>query len=128
MPKENKQFEALISLGLSEEEAKQVLQDDADIDHNIKKDFDLTPEQQKVAKQYTKVGTRKKTAYNFSQRERKANLTKATITSEIFKFLMENTEISAENLEILNKERQIGFKVGENSFELTLTQKRKPKN
>ena len=128
MPKENKQFEALISLGLSEEEAKQVLQDDADIDHNIKKDFDLTPEQQKVAKQYTKVGTRKKTAYNFSQRERKANPTKATVIAEIFKFLNENIEISAENIEILNKERQIGFKIGENSFELTLTQKRKPKN
>lgn len=128
MSKENKQFEALISLGLSEEEAKQVLQDDADIDHNIKKDFDLTPEQQKVAKQYTKVGTRKKTAYNFSQRERKANPTKATVIAEIFKFLSENAEISAENLEILNKERQIGFKIGENSFELTLTQKRKPKN
>ena len=128
MPKEHKQFEALISLGLSEEEAKQVLQDDADIDHNIKKDFDLTPEQQKVAKQYTKVGTRKKTTYNFSQRERKANPTKATIIAEIFKFLSENAEISAENLEILNKERQIGFKIGENSFELTLTQKRKPKN
>ena len=128
MPKENKQFEALMALGLSAEEAEQVLKDDADIDHNIKKDFDLTPEQQKVAKQYTKVGTRKKTAYNFSQRERKANPTKAAIIAEIFKFLSENTEISAENLEILNKERQIGFKVGENSFELTLTQKRKPKN
>ena len=75
-----------------------------------------------------KVGTRKRTAYNFSQRERKANPTKATIIAEMFKFLSENAEISAENLEILNKERQIGFKVGENSFEITLTQKRKPKN
>ena len=128
MLKENKQFEALMALGLSAEEAEQVLKDDADIDHNIKKDFDLTPEQQKVAKQYTKVGTRKRTAYNFSQRERKANPTKATIIAEMFKFLSENAEISAENLEILNKERQIGFKVGENSFEITLTQKRKPKN
>ena len=128
MPKENKQFEALMALGLSAEEAEQVLKDDADIDHTIKKDFDWTPEQQKVAKQYTKVGTRKRTAYNFSQRERKANPTKATIIAEMFKFLSENAEISAENLEILNKERQIGFKVGENSFEITLTQKRKPKN
>lgn len=128
MPKENKQLEALINLGLSIEEAEQVLKDDSDIDHNVKKDFDLTPEQLKVAKQYTKTGTRKKTAYNFTPRERKANPTKATVISEIFKFLNENIEISAENLEILNKERQIGFKIGENSFELTLTQKRKPKN
>jgi hypothetical protein len=28
----------------------------------------------------------------------------------------------------LNKERQIAFVVGENSYELTLVQKRKPKN
>ena len=31
------------------------------------------------------------------------------------------------NVEIVNKERQIAFTVGENVFELTLVQKRKPK-
>lgn len=121
-----KQIQALMKLGLSREEALQTLTDDADIDKGKPKDFDLTAEQLKNVKQYTKVGTRK-TSTTPTKRERKENPTKALIIAEIFKFLTENDEISAENLEILNKERQIFFKCGENDYELTLTQKRKPK-
>lgn len=121
-----KQIQALMKLGLSREEALQTLADDADIDKGKPKDFDLSAEQLKNAKQYTKVGTRK-TSTTPTKRERKENPTKALIIAEIFKFLTENDEISAENLEILNKERQIFFKCGENDYELTLTQKRKPK-
>lgn len=121
-----KQIQALMKLGLSKEEALQILADDADIDKGKPKDFDLTTEQLKNAKQYTKVGTRK-TSTTPTKRERKANPTKALIITELFKFFSENAEISAENLEILNKERQIFFKCGENDYELTLTQKRKPK-
>ena len=122
-----KQIQALMKLGLSREEALQTLADDADIDKGKPKDFDLTAEQMKNAKQYTKVGTRK-TSTTPTKRERKENPTKALIIAELFKFLGENAEISAENLEILNKERQIFFKCGENDYEITLTQKRKPKN
>ena len=122
-----KQIQALMKLGLSREEALQTLADDKDIDQGKPKDFDLSAEQMKNAKQYTKVGTRK-TSTTPTKRERKENPTKALIIAEIFKFLTENDEISAENLEILNKERQIFFKCGENDYELTLTQKRKPKN
>ena len=121
-----KQIQALIKLGLSREEALQTLADDADIDKGKPKDFDLTAEQLKNVKQYTKVGTRK-TSTTLTKRERKENPTKALIIAELFKFFSENAEISAENLEILNKERQIFFKCGENDYELTLTQKRKPK-
>lgn len=122
-----KQIQALMKLGLSREEALQTLADDADIDKGKPKDFDLSAEQLKNAKQYTKVGTRK-TSTTPTKRERKENPTKALIIAELFKFFSENAEISAENLEILNKERQIFFKCGENDYELTLTQKRKPKN
>lgn len=121
-----KQIQALMKLGLSREEALQTLADDADIDKGKPKDFDLTAEQLKNVKQYTKVGTRK-TSTTPTKRERKENPTKALIIAELFKFFSENVEISAENLEILNKERQIFFKCGENDYELTLTQKRKPK-
>ena len=121
-----KQISALMKLGLSREEALQTLADDADIDKGIAKDFDLNAEQLKVAKQYTKVGTRK-TSSTPTKRERKENPTKALIIAELFKFFGENAEISAESVEILNKERQIFFKCGENDYELTLTQKRKPK-
>ena len=125
---EQLKFNAMLNLGMTEEEAKQVLEDDKKIDHNEKMDFDLTEEQQKVAKQYTKTGTRKTTAYSFTKRERKANTTKALIIDELFKFLSKNAEISAESLEILNKEKLISFKIGENTYEIDLKQKRKPKN
>ena len=53
--------------------------------------------------------------------------TKASLIAEIADFLQKNSENAIENCEITNKERQIAFKIGENSFELTLVQKRKPK-
>ena len=82
-----------------------------------------------MAKKFANAGTRKApTAYKFSQRERKANPTKGAIIAEIAKFLEENSENACENVEITNKERQIAFKIGENAYELTLVQKRKPKN
>lgn len=125
---EKKKFEKIKSvLGVSDEEAKQIMEDDKKVDHNEPLEWDLTDEQKKVAKQYTKTGTRKTTAYNFSKRERKENITKSGLISILHKFLTETDEILVENAEITNKERQIAFKVGEDSFELTLVQKRKPK-
>ena len=121
-----KQIQALMKLGLSREEALQTLADDKDIDQGKPKDFDLTAEQMKNAKQYTKVGTRK-TSTTPTKRERKENPTKTLIIAELFKFFSENAEISAENLEILNKERQISFSINSEKYELTLVQKRKSK-
>ena len=113
-------------LGLTEEEALQVIADDKAIDRGERMSFDLDKETEKQAKKYANVGTRKTTEK--VAKNRKENPTNATVITEIFKFLNENAEISAENVVILNKERQISFKIGDNSFELTLTQKRKPKN
>ena len=113
-------------LGLTEEEALQVIADDMSIDRGERMSFDLDKETEKQAKKYANVGTRK--SAEKVTKTRKENPTKATVITEIFKFLNENAEISAENVVILNKERQISFKIGDNSFELTLTQKRKPKN
>ena len=44
------------------------------------------------------------------------------------KLLAENSENACKNVEITNKERQIAFQIGENNYELTLVQKRKPKS
>ena len=88
----------------------------------------MTPEQQKVAQKYAHAGTRKTpTAYKFTKRERKPNATKAGIIDELSKFLTEKSDFSTENVTILNKERQISFKIGDETYELTLVQKRKPK-
>lgn len=116
-------------LGCSYEEAKAVYEDDCRIDKGEKL-FELTKEQEKASKKARGIGTKVKqpTAYKFTQRTRKENTTKAEIIAELAKFLTENSENACEMVEITNKERQIAFKIGENAFELTLVQKRKPKN
>lgn len=112
-------------LGCSEAEADDIIASDKAIDKGEKVDFDLTPEQQKEVKKYRAVGTRKTDKTQPSERKRKENPTKATVIAEIAQFLSEN---GYEMVEITNKERQIAFKVGENAYEFTLVQKRKPKN
>ena len=121
---------AKIQKGLqcSYEEAKQVYEDDCRIDKGEKL-FELTKEQEKASKKARGTGTKTKqpTGYKFTTRERKENTTKTEIIAELAKFLAENSESACEMVEITNKERQIAFKIGENAFELTLVQKRKPK-
>lgn len=90
-------------------------------------EFDLKGESARTAKTFTHTGTRKTTAYKFTQRERKPNATKGGIISEITSFLKDGSSFSIENINITNKERQIAFTIGKDNFELTLVQKRKPK-
>ena len=117
-------------LGCTKQEAMELIEYDNAVDHsNGGLEHDLTAAQQKVAQTFTKTGTRKTpTAYKFTKRERKPNELKGAIINSFFKFLGENSEFSAENVTILNAERQISFESGGEKFEITLTQKRKPKN
>ena len=109
-------------------EAEQVYMADCAIDKGETMDFDLSKEQEKIAKKFAHTGTRKQpTVFQFKTRERKKNATKGGIIAELAKFLTENSENSCENVIITNAERQIAFKIGENDYELTLIQKRKPK-
>lgn len=116
-------------LGCTEEEALELIEFDKSVDRMSMKQLnaEMTPEQKAAMKQAHK-GDRKPTVYQFSKRERKANPTKGSIIAEIAKFLEENSENACENVTITNKERQIAFKIGENDYEITLIQKRKPKN
>ena len=116
------------NLGVSAEEADEILMADKQIDRGERMSFDLDPQKEKLAKKMANTHTR--TVYNFDtkNRKRKENPTKANIVAELARFLTENSENACENVEITNKERQIAFKVGENSYELTLVQKRKKKN
>ena len=121
---EQTQVERIMSgLKCSKEEALEILECDKAIDRGERMPFDLDPETEKQAKKFANVGTRA-TDGKKTERKRKENPTKATIISEIARFLTEN---GYKNVEITNKERQIALKSGENSFELTLVQKRKPK-
>ena len=127
--KEEKQLENLMSrLGCTEEEAQDVMKWDKVIDKGGRTPYDLDPATEKAAKKMCNSRERKKpTVYEFTKRERKANPTKGGIIAELAKFVKEMSEFATESVEIVNKERQISFKIGEDTYELTLVQKRKPK-
>lgn len=115
------------ALDIPETEAIQLVMDDKAVDKGEKL-FELSAEQKKVAKKYAATGTKKRTVYKFdTTKKKKENPVKQTIISEIMRFLSENSEISAENVQITNAERQIFFQIGSNDYELTLVQKRKAK-
>lgn len=116
-------------LKVSEEEALEIMKADKAIDRGERMEFDLDPETEKMAKKFANVKDKKK-PINLEKKPRphKENATKGVIIADLAKFLMENAEFDAESVKITNKERQIAFKVGNDAFELTLVQKRKPKN
>lgn len=127
----NKEVEKLMKLlHISEEEALQVIEDDKAIDRGETMYFDLSKEEEKLAKKWANVGektvktTEKEKKTTKKTVTRKENPTKSTIIAEVTEFLRQK---GYENVEITNKERQIAFKIDDNDFELTLVQKRKAK-
>ena len=117
-------------LGVDEQTAEEIIEFDRAIDRGERTEYDLPIEVEKmVQKTYVNAKTHKKPiALDKKPRERKANPTKASIISELAKFLTEQSENACENVEITNKERIIAFKIGDNRYEITLTQKRNPKS
>lgn len=133
---EEKKARLMRILKCSEEEAIDVITNDEIIDKGGRTEFDLPKELEKeiynkyVHSHTNKMkGTKKEmpTVYDFSKKvERKGNATKASIVNQLYNFLTE-TGI-ADSAEITNKERMIAFSIGDDNFEVTLIQKRKPKN
>jgi hypothetical protein len=115
-------------LDCTEEEAIDVIKTDKMIDQGKRTPYDLSEEQEKIAMKISGVNERKaKSADNKRGKVRAENPTKSGIIAEIAEYLKENCSFACENVEITNKERQIAFKCGDNSYEFTLVQKRKPK-
>ena len=113
-------------LGCSIEEAQDIIASDKAIDKGERMEFDLSKEKEKEAKKFANATTHKKpVAYKFDKKEKKADATKEGVIEAIFNFLVEN---GYENCEILNKSKLIGFKIADDSYELDLKRKRKPKN
>ena len=139
------QIEKLMkTLRCTEAQAREILAEDKRIDRGEVMEWDLSPEEHKKAMKYansqekapkkvekTAENGKKSagTAYTFdtSTKKRKENPTKGNFMALLATILTKNAEFGAENVEITNKERQIAFTIGENAFELTLVQKRKPK-
>lgn len=110
------------------DEARDVIATDKAIDRGERVYFDLTKEQEKLAKKWAHTGTRKKpTAYKFDKRQTtKPNPTKEGLIV-ILEQALRNCDLEITEIEVVNKGKLISFKLGENSFELDLKQKRKPK-
>ena len=124
MSKETEQI-ARIQKGLhcSLEDARKIYAYDCEVDHsNGGLEHDLSAAQNKVAQAYVKTGTRKSHketgAYNLTKRERKPNATKGAIIDDFSRFLKENASFAAQNVQILNPERQISFEVGGEKYEM----------
>jgi uncharacterized membrane protein len=109
------------TLDITEEEAKELLEDDEKINKGQKMDFDLTPEQQKVAKKM-KNAKRSVDAYGKKRTVvRKENPIKRAIISTIAEHLKEQ---GYENVVISNIEKIIDFEKDGNKFYLSLVQRR----
>lgn len=124
-----KQVQAMRKLGYSDFQIEEMLEDDKAVDRGEKMPWDLSTEEHKKAMKQANADEHKKPAvYKFDKRERKANMPKQEIINGIFEYLTQNCAFCPQNVTILNKERQISFDFADEKFEITLTQKRKPKN
>lgn len=116
------------ALDLTPQEAQDLLIYDKQVENNERTEFDLSPEKQKIAQKFAHTGTRKKPiTFDRKPRQRKPNATKGGIITELAQFLEHNSQFSIVDLKVLNSEKLISFKVGENTYELDLKQKRKTK-
>lgn len=118
---DNQKERIMRELGVDEQTAERLMADDKAIDRGKRMPFDLTPEQEKVARKSHRGEAKAPRVYNFDTRKRKENTTKSGIIADLGQFLAEKVE----NLEIVNAERQISFTLDGRSFSLTLTQHRK---
>lgn len=114
------------TLDISEAEAREVMAYDEAVEHGKPTEYDLTPDQKKVAKKMTNCDHKKQTGtnYKFQKRERKKNGAKAELIALIAEML--NTKV--ESLQVTNEERQVIFDYEGNSYEVNLIQKRKKKD
>lgn len=118
-------------LEIDEKEAREVIEYDYMVDHAKTKDvlrYDISKEQQKVAKAMTNIGTRAKkspTIYKFDKdkpKNRKPNQIKADLIQYLYEKLI---NYNVDKTEIVNKEGKISFTIEDKNFSLTLTQHRK---
>lgn len=108
------------TLGCTREEAIDIIQADSDIDHGKRVSFDLSVEDEKRAKKYANCDTHKRVKKTV---ERKPDEEKEAIVAEIAEFFDKKSGFSTENVEIINKNRQIRFSIGKNWYEITLVKK-----
>ena len=123
-----KEVKRLMATGMTEAEARETALYDAEVEAGEATEFDLTPEQQKIAKKYTNTGSKKRTEYQFSKRERKPNGNKRWIMNKL-RILFEGFELNGEckGVNLSNIERTLDFERNGKQYTLTLTEHRPKK-
>ena len=114
------QLESLMKLGLSEAEAKEVLEADRKIDKGEKMSFDLTKEQEKETRAMRQAD-RKPFVPKLDKRERKPNEAKR----EIIQVLDEALCDLVDDVTVTNPERQIDFIYNDVRYRIILSAPRK---
>ena len=114
------QLEALLKLGLTEAEAKEVLEADRKIDKGEKMSFDLTKEQEKATRNLPQAD-RKPFVPKLDKRERKPNEAKR----EIIQVLDEALTDLVDDVTVTNVERQIDFIYNDVKYRIVLSAPRK---
>lgn len=123
MDKEKQIQTYMEKLGISREEAEQLFEDDAE-DYIGEQGEEMTKNAKEVMRTIHGADSGKKTQpKKNAPRERKENPTKREIIQSLFA-VVQNL---ADSAEITNMEKYISFQIGEDTFELNLVQKRKPK-
>lgn len=105
------------NLDLTEEEARQLIEDDKRIDKGEKL-FSLTDEQEKASKKARNTTAKKQpTAYKFEKRERKSD----NVKRELVKILQNALAEQVTDLEIINPEREFSFKFDGKKYKIVLS-------
>ncbi len=124
-----KEVKRLMATGMTEAEARETALYDAEIEAGHETEYDLTEEQKKVAKKYTNTGSKKRTEYQFSKRERKPNDNKRWIMDRL-RIVFEGFELNGQckDVNLSNIERTLDFEREGKYYTLTLTEHRPPKS
>lgn len=113
----------MASLEISREEAEQLWEDDQE-DFIGEEGEEMTIKAKEVMRTIHGADSGKKTQpKKNAPRERKENPTKREIIQSLFAVVSN----LADSAEVTNVEKYISFQIGEDTFELNLVQKRKPK-
>lgn len=118
-------------LKISREEAEEIVAEDERIDGLTMKELkeEMGAGHWDVIKKMSATGERKTTkkkptTYKFDTKNKKKDDEKEDFIAKLAEYLPN----LAENVQIVNVNREISFKIGENEYSLTLTKHRKPKN
>jgi hypothetical protein len=121
------QLEALLKLGMTEAEAREVLEADKRIDkgENL---FEFSAEQKAVEKKMRQAD-RTPTVYNFNKRERKSDNDKRFLIDSVLWMLTTNDgdgdPVNATEINVINPEREIEFIYNNRKFKIVLSAPRK---